>query len=116
MKKLLLSLLSIFSSGTVAQEVPEFSTSLDFDEFSVVKKYLEGSDTEIGKEISDNISQFKDSTSTGETQRFELNSAPGYMILERDDELAFTMAIFSNSEIVLKIEEAYGKATEELEI
>ena len=116
MKKLFLSLLSICSAGTGAQELPEFSTSLDFDEFVVVEKYLEGLDTQIGKEISANISQFKESTTTGEAQRFELNAAPGYMLLEREDEFAFTMAIFSSSEIVMKIEEAYEKATEELEI
>ena len=116
MKKLLLSLLSIFSAGTGAQELPEFSTSLDFDEFAVVEKYLEVLDPLIGKEISANISRFKESTSPGDTQRFELNTAAGYMLLEREDDYAFTLAIFSSSKIVMKIEEAYEKATEELEI
>ncbi|WP_369985847.1 hypothetical protein [Thalassolituus sp.] len=116
MKKLLLSLLSIFSAGTGAQELPEFSTSLDFDEFAVVEKYLEFLDPLIGKEISANISRFKESTSPGDTQRFELNTAAGYMLLEREDDYAFALAIFSSSEILMKIEEAYEKATEELEI
>jgi|TARA_Y100000296_G_C5013996_1_gene176549 hypothetical protein len=116
MKKLLLSLLSIFSVGTGAQELPGFSTSLDFDEFAVVEKYVEVLDPLFGKEISAKISLFKESSSPGESQRFELNTSTGYMLIEREDDNAFTLAIFSSSEIVIKIEEVYEKAMEEIEI
>lgn len=115
-KKLYLSLLSIFSAGTASQELSEFSTSMDFDEIAVVEKYLQVVDAPIGKEISTNISRFKESTATGESQRFELKTAPGYMLLELEDEFSLTIAIFTHFDTLMKIEEAYGKATEELEI
>lgn len=115
-KKLCLSLLSIFSAGTDAQELSEFSTSMDFDEIAVLEKYLQVVDAPIGKEISTNISRFKESTSIGESQRFELKTASGYMLLELEDEFALTIAIFTHFDTLMKIEEAYEKATGELEI
>jgi hypothetical protein len=87
---------------------------MDFEEFGVVTKYLRELDASLANEISASISQFKESTAGD--KRFELKNAPGYMLLEREDDYAFTIALFTSDAIRKKIEEAYERATEELGI
>ena len=89
---------------------------MDFDEFAVVVEHLRASEAPLSEEISANIAEFKGSTAPGKGRTFQLKSAPGYMTLEREDERAFTLAIFTSPDVRKKIEAAYNSAGKELGI
>lgn len=118
MKRIIASILSVFiSSGDVSsQDLFEFSTSMDFEEFATILKHLETIDGPLAEELTSNIEQFKKTTSPGDYKRYSFNNFDGYLELEREDEYAFGIATFTPSSVQEKISDAYDKGTEELDI
>lgn len=117
MKKFFLAfLIFLFSTIAVSQDLVEFSTSMDFEEFEVVLKYLDSIDKALAQEISTKIQKFKKSSTVGQSQKFKLDTIDGYMILEREDDYAFGIATFTAEETHTKIDDAYDQGTEELGI
>lgn len=108
--------LALLSGQSVASDLVEFSTSMDFAEFEVVVGYLRESDAALAEEISREISDFKAREAAGGTRKRSLVTSPGYIVLEREDEDALSVAVFSSARVHSEIEAAYERALSELGI
>ena len=97
----------MISSTVSANELVEFSTSMDIDEFSVVLKYLESKDRVLSNELNVIISNFKKSTSIGSSSHIKLKENTGYVKLEKEDDYTLTVSIFLLMEVNAKLELAY---------
>lgn len=118
MKKLFLAIIALFfgSANAASPSLVEFSTSMDFEEFKVVLKNLSTIDKSLAGEIAKNISAFKNSSTPGQIQKFELNTVFGYITLEREDNYAFAIYTFTSQETNSKIDTGYERGTKELGI
>lgn len=113
------SLISSFFHGIASwwrQDLIEFSTSMDFDEFEVVLKYLENSDRNLARVVRDVLDEFRASTPIGESDTWKLVGDPGYIELEREDDQAFGIAVFATKHVTSLIDSAYERGIEELGI
>ena len=106
----------MLSSSAGAQELVEFSTSMDFDELEVVIKHLRQADNQFGNEIASKLAEFRRSSEPGLTMRYSLSSAPGYMTLEREDRQAVSANVFSDNKLKQMLDKAYEEAVSELDM
>ncbi len=104
-------------SAAIAKErFVEFSTSMSFDEFAVVVRYLKERDPEFGSEVGQAVASFKQTSQPGHAVQAELESVYGIIVLEREDSHTLGIATFTDEESNSKIEQAYKYAIEELGI
>ena len=118
MKNILASILALFiaQEAKTQEDLIEFSTSMDFEEFEAVVARLEVIDIGLAKEISEHVGNFKNSSSLEQSREFQLKSGPGYIYLEREDQYAFVIAIFSSKEVITNIENSYEQGINDLGI
>jgi hypothetical protein len=120
MKKLLALLCSLFGGvaigGDQNKNLEEFSTSMDFEEFNVVLNNLNTRNSKLASELADAIKTFKETTQPGESRQSYLESGHGHITLEREDEYAFGIAIFTSKEVSSQLDSAYEAAISELNI
>ena len=120
MKQLLILLMSFFSSASIGGDqnkgLIEFSTSMDFEEFNVVLKYLNLNSNEFGYELSEIIKKFKESTQPGDAQQVHLEGGRGHITLEREDEYSFGIASFTTDDKYSQLNNVYEAAIKELNI
>ena len=118
MRKLFLAIIALFfgSANAASPNLVEFSTSMDFEEFKVVLKHLSTIDKSLAGEIAKKINTFKNSSTPGQSQKFEFDTVSGYMTLEREDDYAFAIYTFTPQETNSKIDTAYERGTNELGI
>lgn len=117
LRKLIGSLvLATLPGPTIASELLEFSTSMDFEEFGVFVEHLRRADAAFAEEVARAIAEFKATQAVGATRRRELANELGYMTLEREDEYAFSIAVFTGSQLHSVVDAAYRSAAAELDI
>lgn len=112
----LLAALLLALSARGASELIEFSTSMDFAEFDVVLKHLKRSDAYFSQELQRHLADFQAEESVGGARRRELAKGQGYVVLEREDEQAFTIYVFTTAQRQADLQAAYDRATAELGI
>lgn len=107
---------AFFSPSNMATEaLVEFSTSMDFEEFEIILKKLANIDSEFENDISIIVKNFQESSNVGESKKVNLETVPGYAVLEKEDDNAFSIAIFTLEKSNVKIEKAYDLGTTELD-
>jgi hypothetical protein len=120
MKRLLAILLSLFGGAAIGNDhnknLDEFSTSMDFNEFNVVLNHLNAINSKFASELSEVINKFKETTQPGESHQSYLKSGHSHITLEREDEYAFGIAVFSSKELNAQLDSAYEAAISELNI
>jgi hypothetical protein len=108
--------LAVFPGASVSSDLLEFSTSMDFDEFEVVVEHLRRTDAMFAEEIARAIAEFKAAGKVGATWRREFANGRGHMTLEKEDDYALTIAVFTDSPLHEKLDAAYQSAAAELGI
>ena len=104
------------SPVSLGSDLLEFSTSMAFIEFATVIKHLKKSDETLASELSREIASFKANAAIGVSQRYDLANAQGYVVLEREDDYALSIEIFTDASAHAKIDAAFTSATEEMGI
>ena len=108
--------LAVSPGASASNDLLEFSTSMDFDEFEVVVEHLRRTDAMFAEEIARAIAEFKAAEDVGATWRRELANGWGHIALEREDDYALTIAVFTGSPLHERLNAAYQSAVAELGI